>query len=104
MSAHEVNRVLRKFQSYIENRILDKRKKRIEELSNKKYFKLTKEEISKRVESEMDRIRSQVFHDFDMDVTIYKGLDNICKIARAQDFITIDNFEADFILTYSEIK
>lgn len=104
MSAHEINRILDKFWIYVEKQVDQKTKERTAELYSRKTFKLSDKKIKEKVDKEKDDIEKYVFNKLGTDWLIYKGLDSICKIARAQDFITIDNFEADFILKYREIK
>lgn len=104
MSAHEINRILDKFWIYVEKQVDQKTKERTAELSSRKTFKLSDKKIKEKIDNEKNDIQKQVLFELGSDWSIYKGLDSICKIARAQDFITIDNFEADFILKYREIK
>jgi hypothetical protein len=104
MSAHEINRILDKFWIYVEKQIDKKTKERITELSGRKIFKLSEKKIKEKVEYEKNDIQKYVLFKLGSDWSIYKGLDSISKIARAQDFITIDNFEAEFILKYRDMK
>lgn len=104
MSAHEIDRVCKRFLLQFERYLKDKINKRKYKLMNRPMlldiFSLLEEDALKKIDKEMPSLIQENIMEFGDDWAIYNELMEVSRIARAQDFITIDSFEAKFINKY----
>lgn len=98
MSAHEVDRMCKKYEKMFDGIVNQRMKSRKNMLMKRYFFPLSEEDANQRVFfTESVSIIKSVIYDSGFEYQIYESLKEICKVTRAGDFITVDSAEAEFI-------